>query len=38
MMIVWGPLVVLYFLGLGLALFAEKARGRRLAKNAEENS
>ena len=30
MMLVWGPLILLYFLGIGLAFLAEKARARRI--------
>jgi len=35
MLLVWGPLVGLYFLGLGLSFVGERARGRENAKTAK---
>jgi len=34
MLLVWGPLVALYFLGIGLALIAQRGRDRRLKAGA----
>jgi len=33
MLLVWGPLVILYYLGVGLAFLAQRGRKRRLARD-----